>query len=71
MESLNVSCPFIAEMMDIYLWGQGDGGALGNGKNTDLLIPSVVKDFLYLEANFVACGLNIAGACTSVYISLL
>lgn len=54
-------------MMDIYLWGQGESGALGNGREQDSPVPLVVKDFLYLEAQSVACGTQVAGACTSAW----
>ena len=53
-------------MHDLYVWGEGHAGALGNGKQEDSLFPIVIKDFLFLDAmpSGVSCGHQIAGACT-------
>lgn len=62
LKSLN----YFAEMHDLYVWGEGHAGALGNGKQEDSLFPIVIKDFLFLDAmpSGVSCGHQIAGACT-------
>jgi len=47
---------------DGYTWGQGLRGALGHGNQDDVFEPSVMKDFLFLDVESMACENSAAAA---------
>lgn len=39
----------------VYTWGHGDGGRLGHGDNNARVLPTLVKSFVDMNVEYVAC----------------